>query len=199
MLVANYKEKNWRNISLKPGELITSLSNLSKDSGLSISKIRTSLKKLEDSKAIALSSTSQYTKISILYWEKYQGDDKQVANESQTNDKQIATTKERKESKNEKKGKKRIYGSYKNIFLSDEELEKLKQQFSDYEKRIDRLSVYIESTGRVYKNHYATICSWAVKEQKERPKNPYLELLERSQTDIKTDSTAFGSDFTVLP
>ena len=58
------------------------------------------------------------------------------------------------------------YGAYKNVLLSDEELDKLKQEFpKDYQSWIERLSEYIASTGKRYKNHLATIRSWARREQ----------------------------------
>lgn len=53
------------------------------------------------------------------------------------------------------------YGEYKNVLLTDEELQKLKTEYSDYQERIERLSSYVESTGKKYKSHYATIRSWA--------------------------------------
>lgn len=54
------------------------------------------------------------------------------------------------------------YGEYKNVLLSDTEIEKLKTEFpDDYEKRIDDLSYYMKRTGRSYKDHLAAIRSWA--------------------------------------
>jgi len=48
---------------------------------------------------------------------------------------------------------------------------KLRQEFpGDYQMRVERLSEYMASTGRSYKNHLATIRSWA---KREKPKyNP---------------------------
>jgi len=60
------------------------------------------------------------------------------------------------------------YGEYKNVLLTDEELEKLKKEFSDWEDRIERLSSYIESKGAKYKSHYATIKNWARKDSVRR-------------------------------
>ena len=57
------------------------------------------------------------------------------------------------------------YGMYNNVLLSDEDLEKLKTEFSDWEQRIERLSEYIASAGKTYKNHLATIRSWARKDK----------------------------------
>ena len=68
-----------------------------------------------------------------------------------------------------KRGKKEIqhrYGSYENVLLSDTEYGKLRQEFpGDYQMRVERLSEYMASTGRSYKNHLATIRSWAKREK----------------------------------
>ena len=54
------------------------------------------------------------------------------------------------------------YGRYKNVILTDTELSELKAELPDkWEYYIDRLSGYIASTGRKYKNHVATIRRWA--------------------------------------
>lgn len=63
-----------------------------------------------------------------------------------------------------KKEVKHKYGEYKNVLLTDTELEKLKTEYSDYQDRIERLSSYVESTGKKYKSHYATIRMWARKD-----------------------------------
>jgi len=60
------------------------------------------------------------------------------------------------------------YGEYNNVFLTDEELAKLKNEFTDWAERIERLSSYIASTGKVYKSHFVTIRNWA-KRDAEKP------------------------------
>lgn len=63
------------------------------------------------------------------------------------------------------------YGEYKNVLLTDEDLSKLQSEFPDWEERIERLSSYIASTGKRYKNHLATIRNWARKDkEKAQPK-----------------------------
>ncbi|WP_347007671.1 helix-turn-helix domain-containing protein [Enterococcus durans] len=57
------------------------------------------------------------------------------------------------------------YGEYKNVLLTDEQMDKLKTEFpNDYKERIDRLSEYCTSTGKTYKNYLATIRNWAKKD-----------------------------------
>jgi hypothetical protein len=54
------------------------------------------------------------------------------------------------------------FGLYENVLLSDEDYQKLQEEFpGDYTERIERLSEYIASTGKRYKSHLATIRSWA--------------------------------------
>ena len=68
-----------------------------------------------------------------------------------------------------KKPVKHKYGEYNNVLLTDDELEKLKDEFHDWEERIERLSSYVASTGKTYKSHYATIRNWAKKDQVAQP------------------------------
>lgn len=64
------------------------------------------------------------------------------------------------------------YGEYKNVLLTDDELDKLKSEYSDYADRIERLSSYIASTGKRYKSHYATIRNWARKDGQTTVRQP---------------------------
>ena len=61
------------------------------------------------------------------------------------------------------------YGEYNNVLLTDDELEKLKSEYPDYQDRIERLSSYVASTGKSYKSHYATIRNWARKDNEQQP------------------------------
>lgn len=58
------------------------------------------------------------------------------------------------------------FGRYKNVFLCNEELIDLQKEFPDkWEYYIDRLSTYMASTGKDYKNHAATIQRWGSDDQ----------------------------------
>ena len=77
------------------------------------------------------------------------------------------------------KNNKHKYGEYKNVLLSDEDMEKLKNEFpTDYEERIERLSSYMASKGTSYKNHLATIRNWARKETPQTKNREYTEFWE---------------------
>ena len=63
-------------------------------------------------------------------------------------------------------------GVYQNVFLTDPELQSLKERFPDsYKGKIDNLSAYLKSTGKRYKNHYLTICRWDDRDRKESKKD----------------------------
>lgn len=78
------------------------------------------------------------------------------------------------------------YGEYRNVLLTDDDLDKLKAEFPDWEARIERLSGYIASSGKSYKNHLATIRNWARKDAQQQKTggsgfntgNPFLEMLD---------------------
>lgn len=80
-------------------------------------------------------------------------------------DKNISVSVETEKQPKKDKPVKHKYGEYKNVLLTDDELEKLKTEYSDYEELIERLSGYVASTGKAYKSHYATIRNWAKKDQ----------------------------------
>lgn len=65
-----------------------------------------------------------------------------------------------------------IYGEFKNVRLTEEEFKKLQDRFPDYKERIESLSEYMRSKGKTYKDHYATILSWARKEERENKDKP---------------------------
>ena len=71
-----------------------------------------------------------------------------------------------------KRASMKIYGEYKNVLLSDDEHEKLKELCGeDLQGVIDHLSSYIEMKGYKVKSHYLAIRKWVItayKEQKMR-------------------------------
>jgi hypothetical protein len=102
LLKANYKPKNWKGIPVAIGQTITSRDTLSRETGLSIQQIRTSLSKLKSTSDITIKSTSKYTSVTITAYSLYQSMDdletikitSDTTNDQQTNNKQITTTKE---------------------------------------------------------------------------------------------------------
>lgn len=114
LLKANYENKKWRGIEIQRGELITSISQLSKETQLTPQQVRTCIKKLKKTGEITSKTTSKFTLIHIEKYSffqtqeqeynkeitnKQQTNNNQITNKQQTNNKQVTTTKEYKELK----------------------------------------------------------------------------------------------------
>lgn len=65
LLKVNYSQKRWQGITINKGEFITSNEKLAVETGLTVSKVRTALSKLEGTNYLKVETTSAYTKISI--------------------------------------------------------------------------------------------------------------------------------------
>jgi hypothetical protein len=65
LLKVNYSQKRWQGISINKGEFVTSYEKLAVETGLTVSKVRTALSKLEGTSYLKAETTSAYTKISI--------------------------------------------------------------------------------------------------------------------------------------
>lgn len=183
ILTANFKEQEWMGRTIRPGQVVTSYAHLARDLGFTVKQIRTALDKLKRTGEVASEATNRYTVVTLVNWEKYQLTEEeeaserasQEANEGQAEGNQGAIKgqqlKNDKKAKNEKNNKKDIvrhqYGEYKNVLLSDDEMDKLKAEYpDDWSERIDRLSFYMASTGKGYKSHLATIRNWAREDKK---------------------------------
>ena len=86
-------------------------------------------------------------------------------------DTQISIDKNRLD-KNSRGGEKHAHGFFANVLLTDDEMQKLAAEIPNYEEYIEKLSHYIESNGKKYKSHYATILMWHRKDREKQPAAP---------------------------
>ena len=101
LLVANHKDNQWRGISIKRGQRLTSISKLADETNLSIKNIRTSIKRLKATNEVASCSNAQHTVFTIVNYNLYQHEASEVATEGQAKGKQVATNKNVKNDNNE--------------------------------------------------------------------------------------------------
>lgn len=105
LLKASYKDKEWHGRTIKRGSFVTSIRHLSDEIGLTIQQTRTALERLTSTHEITRKSTAKYSIITIVSYADYQDVDtqtnKQITHKQhrkqQSNNKQITTTKEKKE------------------------------------------------------------------------------------------------------
>ena len=189
LLTANVKTTPWRGRILAEGQVVIGAQKLADELGFSRQQVRTALDKLKSTNEITTEATNRYTVITIVNWRDYQSEKKyltntltrNVTNKQPTDNQQITNkqpqNKNRENIKNKKNREKREgaltrNGQFQNVLLTDSELENLKSLYPDvYEKKIERLSRYIESKGKDYDNHYAVLCDWIERDyEKDKPK-----------------------------
>ena len=66
------------------------------------------------------------------------------------------------------------FGEYQNVFLTAKEYRRLKADFSGLDDLIEQLSAYIQSTGKKYADHAATLRIWAKRQRSEQKQAPGL-------------------------
>ena len=60
------------------------------------------------------------------------------------------------------------FGEYHNVFLTEKEYKQLNVDFSGLDSLIEQLSAYIQSTGKKYADHAATLRIWAKRQKSEQ-------------------------------
>lgn len=117
-----------------------------------------SLLKLDENKAYTMMDTKCIQDVSKV--------DTQVRLEIELGkdsiDNNIATSEEKSSTVDTAKASKHKYGEYKHVLLKDEELQKLQQDYSNWEQLITYLDEYIEMKGYKAKSHYLAIKKWVV-------------------------------------
>ena len=75
-------------------------------------------------------------------------------------DKEIKTESETEEKENPPD----MYGEFGNVHLKPHQLKRLQQRHPDWEQKIEYLSAYMASSGKQYRDHFATICAWSARD-----------------------------------
>ena len=165
---------------IKRGQFPTSEQKLAQRWQWSRNKVRAYLKLLENMEMITTEGTTVGTIITIENYSKYQSEQPTQGTAVGTAVGTAQGTLYKNNRTKEHKNNNNIYithGQYNNVKLTAEDLESLMKEFPlDYQDRIERLSEYIASSGKKYKNHLATIRAWARKEKpkkQEKPKTKY--------------------------
>jgi DNA replication protein DnaD len=120
LLNAAYEAHGWKGMKLLPGQLITGRLQLSKQTGLSIQAVRTSLDRLKLTSSITIESTNKGSLITLVNWDTYQSNRKKsnqqdnqqtnhaVTSKQPASNQQVTTTKESKEREERKEGKETV-------------------------------------------------------------------------------------------
>lgn len=204
-----------KKIILQKGQLITGRKSMSNQLKISESKIYRIINDFKSEQQIEQQTSNQNSLISILNWDKYQQieqqNEQQMNNERTTDEQPVNTNKNVKNDKNERiynipasevetspadtakanekdAMPKHKYGEYKHVLLKDEELQKLKEKYTNWEELIRYLDEYIEMKGYKAKSHYLAIKNWVVdavkqKQNKTKVKN-MSNYVQRERNDL---------------
>lgn len=112
-------------------------------------------------------------------------------NESINSQKKVKESKGKKSKVKESRGARSPHGEFQNVFLTDDEFSRLKQEYPlSYQKEIEELSSYMKSTGKYYPDHFATLARWLKRDRAKQSKKEssssidYDELNKLSIPDV---------------
>lgn len=164
-----------KRVTLQPGQGLFKFTEVAELLRISVTTLHRITEVLKNENQIEKQSSPRNTVVTVVNWQKYQTiekqNGKQVESNWKTNGKQTENLPITKRNKEREEGK-NIYGAFKNVRLSDDDLGKLKTEFPDWEDRIERLSEYMASTGKTYRDHLATIRTWARKDRERNANAP---------------------------
>ena len=175
---ANHAEKKTNGITIERGQLIRTFKDIQEGLKWMIGYRKMTYKKwqcenamkfLRERSMITTLKTTRGMFITICNYSLYQDptnyESNKKADTRATVDKQLTDT-INKNVKNDKNDKKREYTPA--VFLTEEEYKKLIIELGDSvaKEYIKDLSLYLQSTGKRYKSHYATILAWFRRNEK---------------------------------
>ena len=181
LFLAQYETCFFRGIKLEIGQAVTSIREISVQTGISMQSVRTAIKHLKSTQEITQCTHGKFSVFTIQNYAEYQGDNtasnKQVTQSQHTANTEVTQTlilrnQEVKKSRKEKDIpygiSKKKYGEFENVLLDGQEHGKLVDSLGDIgaSEYIERLSAYLAQTGHRYKSHYATILNWWRKDGK---------------------------------
>lgn len=123
LLSANHKDKKWRGIDVKRGQLITGRLKIKAKTGISEQSIRTALTNLQETGELTIKVTNKYSLVTIVKYDEYQNKvKKQPAKQptiNQQTNQQLTTTNNDNNFNNENNKTKEITAEKKNVSLSN--------------------------------------------------------------------------------
>lgn len=78
LIDANFTDTEWESRTIKRGQLVTSVPDLSRETGLSIQEVRTGLRKLRLTRDISQEFVGRMTLVTLCNYDKYQGEQRAI-------------------------------------------------------------------------------------------------------------------------
>lgn len=199
LLKANWKEGKFEGQVIPRGSFVSSISRLASETDLTPREVRTALEHLKATGEVTIKSHNKYSIYKVNNYSLYQSNDiqtdnrmtgkrqasdkqndiqsdKQATSKRHSNDILTTTIEERKKGRREEvniKESKRKLGEFSHVLLTQKDIDILMTELGNYkfDKVIKKLDEYIETTGKVYKNHMLVIRKWVIKAVEEENEN----------------------------
>lgn len=107
LLHANWKDKQWRGMTIKRGDFLTSIKKLSDELGITYQSIRTCLKHLQSTGDITVKPTNKFSVITVTNYEGYNNSDDEDNMQTNSPDNSLANSQLTTTKKDKKKRSKR--------------------------------------------------------------------------------------------
>lgn len=179
LFLAQYEACFYRGVKLDVGQAVTSIREISAQTGISVQSVRTALEHLKSTQEITQLPHGKFSVFTVKNYSEYQCDNTTSNNQVTQNQHSANTDPYIKKSRSQEvkniKEKnisieilKKKFGEFENVVLTGEEHEKLVDSLGDIgaKEYIERLSSYLAQSGRRYRSHYATLLNWWRKDGK---------------------------------
>ena len=171
------------------GEIKSSYRTIANYLKISLGGTHKSIERLKKAKMVNASVNANFTIFSILNWQKYQTNNKQVG-EPEVNAKQKSGEHIQEEEKRELQEHREhsLKCSLKDfISFNNDDLKPLKEKYPDIDvdQEYESAKNWLEMTGKSYKNYSAFFKNWLIKAKKGFNHKPTTPLKERSEIEIK--------------
>lgn len=208
LLLANHEDKrilfDGKFITVSRGQRVTSLHILADRWHWSVHKVKNYLHLLEMDGMLIRKSDNRGTLLTIVNYDTYQSEGHTKGTQKAQSGHTTGTLRapnnnENNDNNDNKENIRHRHGEYKNVLLTDGEMETLRKEIPDLDQLIEELSSYMASSGKSYKSHLATIRNWARRRTKEPKKDKEQKAVSKFgsfQNDNRNDLDALARRLT---
>ena len=205
LLIANFEDRDYKDITIHRGEVLTTQARLAEDLRLTRQQVRTALEHLNSTKEITITKRGKYTVISIPNYDYYQSNQpqEQPVNNQQTTKKQPKNNQQYIRNKEFKEGEEYIYtaesvpigitiplknGEYE---ITQSDLDRFLEAYPniDVKQELKKAAVWSESNPQSRKTRVGVkkfLNGWLGRAKPEQPKKKsWLEIAEEIENERK--------------
>lgn len=171
LLTVNFRDEKWRGIPVNRGQRIWTRVGLAKELNMSERGLRTALKHLESTGEVTNDSTHAYSLLTVVHYDQYQKATDETTVRCPAGDQPVTGQRpvykkekniKREECEKEEEKTPARFGEFQMVSLTEGKYAALVRHMGEEQALayIDRLDRYMASSGKEYRDHYATMLCW---------------------------------------